>query len=188
MIYLSVDSPRFVHRVVRAAVDRWRWRRIEDKMPAFHSSGAGRRAAWRPVLCVLGRRDSTNWGPEHQGVLFFLTIGKQWTQQRLHRAGLADSNLCQLRFDLLGGGQVGRLLHGCFCSALRSFRGAHRPGWIKSHLNVQGHDLSNAALLAFTRGLVSAPILVDPQDGFDTFWWQRQWHRWLSVPSGCIVF
>ena len=87
-------SPAFVLDAVVSSVSRWRWNRIEDKLPALDSRGMGVGAAWRPVLSALRMKDSSDWGPKHKGALRSLLAGRQWTQQRLHSAKLLHSSEC----------------------------------------------------------------------------------------------
>ena len=102
-----------------------------------------------------------DWGPEHKGALKSLVAGRQWTQQRLHSAGLVDSDLCQLCLELPGGRATGTLMHRLCCPALACFREAHMPQWIRQHLDQNVGSLSSGVFLAVTRGLFHAPVLPD---------------------------
>ena len=183
---LKVSSPCYVCNLVSSAVSRWRWRRIEDKFPALQSGGLGLGAAWRPIAAALRVKDSEDWGPEQKGALRSLLAGRQWTQQRLHRAGLVDSCVCRLCLDMHDGNQVGTLLHRCFCPALTEFRDRCMPQWIKDYLHSHGDDLSPQVFLALSRGLFSPPCLPSRDDDlFDTFHWTREA---VDIPCGCSVF
>ena len=137
-------------------------------------------------MYVLRSEDSSSLGPEQKGALRSLVAGRQWTQQRLHSAGLVESNLCQLCLGMPGGNQVGTLLHRCFCPALGEFIHQHMPCWMRAHLDTHGSDLSSQVHLAVTRGLFPALVLSSrAEEVFDTFIWEKQC---LSIPCGCTVF
>ena len=119
----AISSPSYVFSLVTSAVSRWRCRRIEEKIPALDSGGLGLGAAWRPISVALRARDSKELCPEQKGALRSLLAGRQWIQQRLHGAGLVESNVCKLCKDMPEGNQGGILLHrNCFCLALSEFR------------------------------------------------------------------
>ena len=153
---------------------------VENKFPALGSEGAGRGAAWRPIQSALAQKDTDEWGPKHKGALRSLIAGRQWPEQRLHSAGLVESNLCQLCFT-----EPGTLLHRLVCPVLARFRQEHMPKWIQEHLENDG-PLSDCAFLAVTRGLFPAPpVPARGASGFDTFAWYQQCD---VIPAGCLVF
>ncbi len=93
---LTCDPPTVVRREVRAAVDRWRWRRIELGVPGIDSGGAGHGAAIAPVRRLLRpAARSPSWTPACQAALRSGVIASQWPQARLHAAKLADDPHCQ---------------------------------------------------------------------------------------------
>ena len=49
VINLRVDPPRVVAEMVYEAVKRWRWKRIELKLPQLAAAGTGRRANLAPI-------------------------------------------------------------------------------------------------------------------------------------------
>ena len=66
------------------------------ELPALDNP-RGLAGAWiAPIRNVLARKDSVTWNHAHKGALKSAMANRQWTQQRLHKAGLSDSNLCQL--------------------------------------------------------------------------------------------
>ena len=84
------------------------------KLPALDNPG-GLAGAWiAPIRNVLARKDSVTWNHAHKGALKSAMANRQWTQQRLHKAGLSDSNLCQLCVGCENGDQVGTHLHRFF--------------------------------------------------------------------------
>ena len=63
--------------------------------------------------------NTDTWGPEHKGALKSAIMGRQWTQQRLHSAGLAQDSLCRLCVDMPEGGAGWNALssHAMSCSS-----------------------------------------------------------------------
>ena len=185
---LSVDSPAFVQDLAVKSVRRWRWRRIEQHFPALHSNGEGRGADWRTIQRALRVKDSDSWGPAQKGALKSAVAGRQWCQHRLFKAGLVEHDKCLLCKDMIDGNVSGTLLHRWVCPALANFRFEHLPKWIGDYLLMNGRSASqsSAVLLAFTRGLVRLPEVVERRnDAFDTFTWLKQAY---SIPSGCVIF
>lgn len=113
-------------------------------------------------------------------------MGRQWTQQRLHAAGLVESDVCQLCKDLPGGAMTGTLSHRLVCPALHAFRERHMPASLKQYMEQNGEELTDIVRLCLTRGLYPAPRVPDRDTVmFDTF----QWHtRPRTMPFGCRVF
>ncbi len=79
-------------------------RRIENTLPALDWRRAGKGAEWVPFAEVLNENDDAGWGAQQKGALKSFLVGRQWTQQRVHSAGL----LC---LDMDGGRQIGTLMH-----------------------------------------------------------------------------
>ena len=118
-VNLRLLSPALVQSLVREAVQRWRWKQVAMKLPALDNPG-GLAGAWiAPIRNVLARKDSVTWNHAHKGALKSAMANRQWTQQRLHKAGLSDSNLCQLCVGCENGDQVGTHLHRFFCPATK---------------------------------------------------------------------
>ena len=153
-IDLMMLSPAYVQNVVHQSVLRWRWRRIESKFPSLSSGGLGLGAAWHPISKALHIKDSTCWGLAEKNALASAVCGRQWPQQRLHKAGLVNDNLCRLCKGMPGGDHPGTLLHRWVCPALAAFREIHMPRWISDYLRLHGHRPSSSLALALARGLV----------------------------------
>ena len=134
---------------------RWRWRKVEHAHPTLNSAGAGLGPAWRPIVGALKAKDTTDRGPAQKGALRSLVANRQWPQQRLHAAGLADSSLCKLCIDMSGGAQPGTLLHRHRCPALAVFRSQYMPSWFDSFLRMQEHQLSSSMHLAHDKRALS---------------------------------
>ena len=106
-VNLRLLSPALVQSLVREAVQRWRWKQVAIKLPALVNPG-GLAGAWiAPIRSVLARKDCDTWNHAHKGALKSAMSNRQWTQQRLQKAGLSDSNLCQLCIGCENGDQVG---------------------------------------------------------------------------------
>ena len=106
-INLELLSPALVQSLVCEAVQRWRWKQVAVKLPALENPG-GHAGAWiAPIRNVLARKDNDTWNHAHKGALKSAMANRQWTQQRLHKAGLSDSNLCQLCAGCEHGGPSG---------------------------------------------------------------------------------
>ena len=93
---LCRDSPAHVRSEVKAAVWRWRWRKVEEKIPALHSGQGGHGAHLHPIFRLLQSRPSVNWGPQEQGALRSVVANRQWPQARLYSAGKVASRNCRL--------------------------------------------------------------------------------------------
>ena len=186
VVDFKLDSPAMIKGLVIDAVSRWRWRRLEDKYPALDSGGLGTGAAWRPISKALNMKATGTWTNEHKAALKSAVSGRQWSQQRKHKANLVTSNLCQLCLDLPGGNQCGTLLHRWVCPALAPFRQEHMPKHIADYLRLNGRAPNGALILALTRGLFrNAPPPQRDDALFDTFRWI---HAPFNVPPGSTVF
>ena len=94
------DSPAFVRSEVKVAVRRWRWRNVEEKIPALRSGTGGHGAHIHPIFGLLQARPSANWGPQEQGALRSVISNRQWPQARLYSAGKVASRNCRLCVEL----------------------------------------------------------------------------------------
>ena len=113
-VNLVLDSPCMVKGLITEAVQRWRWKRVEAKLPWLQEEGRpGYGAWWIPIKEALNMPNTDTWGPEHKGALKSAITGRQWTQQRLHSAGLAQDSLCRLCMDMPEGGRLGRSFIAC---------------------------------------------------------------------------
>ena len=179
------QSPAYVVGQVRASVLRWRWRRVESAHHGMNPRVSGSGPAWSPIKKALKSKDSESWQAKHKGALKSLMANRQWPQQRLYGAGLAEDNHCRLCRGMTGGDQPGTLMHRHVCPALGRFHELHCPNWFRGFLARSGGVLSSTAHLAVTRCLcpsLSVPVRSD--ELFDTFTWVKTCH-W--IPAGCIV-
>ena len=169
---LMIDSPAYVKGVVQDSASRWRWRRIEERLPALASQGLGLGAWWKPIASVLNSPYSDSWGPKQKGALRSAIAGRQWPQQRLHRAGLVELAYCQLCKDAQQGPAIGTLMHRLHCPALAQFCTEFMPTWMRGFVHHFGPGCSPTVHTAITRGLCRAPLLPHrPQELYGTFWW-----------------
>ena len=183
---LTIDSPAFVQDLAVRSVRRWRWRRIEHHFPALYSEGQGSGADWRAVQKALRLKSTEHWSFPQKGALKSAIAGRQWTQDRLFKAGLSTHNECLLCRHLPEGGVPGTLLHRYLCPALAPFRNLHMPKWLVDFLRTHGRNVNGAQHLALTRSLVRAPAIpARRESAYDSFIWHKQT---FSVPSGCVVF
>ena len=186
---LMRDSPQYIKGLVVESVARWRWSKVAHRYPSLAKQGSFSGAAcFRPIKKALFGKTTDQWAAQHQGAFKSLFCGRQWTQQRLFKAGLVEDNMCKLCRHFPGGDQVGTALHRHVCPALARFRELNQPQWLFDHLVRDGHQLTNGVRLALTRGLVPhlcAPVRDDHL--FDSFWWhKRPFHN--HIPSGCLIF
>ena len=152
-VNLKVDSPACVVGLVSDSVARWRWRRIADKLPALNVDGFGVGAEWGPVASVLNCKDSEQWGPEHKGALKSLIMGRQWTQQRRHKAFKEETDLCQLCLNHPLGYKKGNLIHRHTCPELEPVRRRYMPSWLEPFARQPHDSMHPSIVLALTRGL-----------------------------------
>ena len=176
-INLRLLSPALVQSLVREAVQRWRW--------SLGNPG-GLAGAWvAPIRSVLARKDSATWNHAHKGALKSALANRQWTQQRLHKAGLSDSNLCQLCVGCEDG-DLGTHLHRFFCPTTKQQVRSLTPSWIRDRLNTFNGSLSPVEHCALVRGMV-APLPIVPTRP-DSDYWTIMWHTWQVIPAGCSLY
>ena len=90
-----LDSPQAVKKEVQEAVRRWRWRRVEKALPQLSDGGSGRGLGMDGIWKLLKpSHRSPTWSSEHRGALKSPWVCRQWTQSRLHRAGLVHHDKC----------------------------------------------------------------------------------------------
>ena len=184
-INLELLSPALVQSLVCEAVQRWRWKQVAVKLPALENPG-GHAGAWiAPIRNVLARKDNDTWNHAHKGALKSAMANRQWTQQRLHKAGLSDSNLCQLCAGCEHGDQVGTHLHRFFCPVTQHQVRKLAPSWIRDMLDNFNGSLSPIEHCALVRGMIAPPVVpTRPDSDFGTF----VWHVWQIIPAGCVVY
>ena len=171
-VNLRLLSPALVQSLVREVVQRWIWKQVAMKLPALDNPG-GLAGAWiAPIRNVLARKDSVTWNHAHKGALKSAMANRQWTQQRLHKAGLSDSNLCQLCVGCENGDQVGTHLHRFFCPATKQQVLNLAPSWIRDMLDNFNGTLSPVEHCALVRGMVALPVVpTRPDSDYETIVW-----------------
>ncbi len=96
---LKIDPPIVIKDEVIRAVRRWRWKRIVQYAPQLGCGGdpdADGELVLAPVRKVLQTSArSSSWTSAQQAALRSVAVGAQWTQSRLCRAGMVDSDACQ---------------------------------------------------------------------------------------------
>ena len=94
---LVLDPPVVVVAQCRAAVQRWRWRRIEAKHSLLDVGRPGNGAFIEPIWKLLSsKQQDPEWNSALRGSLRSALVGRQWSQQRCHAAGFAAHNRCLL--------------------------------------------------------------------------------------------
>jgi len=131
---LLMTSPAYVKTAANKAVERWRWKQVDDRYPALRDGGLGIGAWWKPILSVLRQANSPSFGYQQKGALKSAIAGRQWAQQRLKQAKLVDDGSCQLCLDFGREPAAGTLLHRVMCPALKSFVDKAMPQWMRPHL------------------------------------------------------
>ena len=171
-LLLGRDSPAFVREKVTEALSLWRARNVEAKLPCLQAEGLEVGPHMGPILRLLDfRRAAGEWTHKLQGDLRSVVSNRQWTQQRLHQAGLVDDPVCRLCIATLRCGPAsedpafkGTLMHRyCTCPAMASFREQHMPEAEKLALRskLNRGNLSSSDMLWFTRGLRRSPFLAE---------------------------
>ena len=82
LLDLTRDSPAFVRKQVVQAVQRWRWQKVEERVPALQSAAGGLGAHIRPIWQLLQARPCKHWGYREKGALRSTFTNRQWTQCR----------------------------------------------------------------------------------------------------------
>ena len=181
------DSPAFVKLRITEAVMRWRSRAIEARIPSLDSGGKGNGPHLYPIGKLLSEQgNDAEWTREHKGALRSAVTGRQWTQQRLHRAGRVESKACQLCVATLRCSPssedplfCGTLLHRvCACPSLKEFRLRHMPRSVTTclqrSLRADG-SIDPALTIWFTRALRRSPLWrVPSRDALESFEWIKR--------------
>jgi hypothetical protein len=174
-IDLGKGSPAYVKGLVVYAVQRWRWSRIEKKLHWLATGHRGVGAWWLPISRALRQTNSDGCGAAHKGAFKSAVMGRQWTQQRLHAAHLADDSLCRLCIELPGGQQVGTLLHRTCCPALVDFNRQFMPECVREVLTASAGEPGQLTRGCLIRGLFPYPAPAPrPMAMFDTFHWHTE--------------
>ena len=120
-IILTRDSPSYVKDQVTAAVKRFIAKEIDEDLPMLKSHGRGPISkGMRRALKHSKKLSSIHllWDSSCASFLRSAACNGQWTNCRLHRAGLSPSNLCNLCNDA-----VGSLEHRHTCARTAVARG-----------------------------------------------------------------
>lgn len=186
------DSPAFVRNQVSESVRRWRWQNVESRIPSLIRGVGGFGAHLQPIFRLLQGKQSEQWGPSQKGALRSTLSNRQWTQCRLHSAGLASTKNCwlcvQLGFcsaDDPDPVHRGTMLHRIWlCPATESARKDMVPSWLYSEVKRAIRPDSTMApsdLALYTRALVASPAAsLEPPPKDDTF-------EWVQRPADGIV-
>ena len=175
------------------AVEKRRWKQIDDRYPALRDGGLGTGAWWKPILSVLRQANSPGWGYEQKAALRSADAGRQWAQQRLKQAKLVEDGSCQLCLDLGGEPAAGTVLHRVVCPALRSFVEKTMPQWMRPHLRGPAEQWDPLVKFGLTRGLCPAlNPLHRPESDYDTFSWfarpAASYGFGRDMPAGAKIF
>ena len=163
-------------------------RAIEARFPILDSGGRGFGPHLYPIVKLLsaksGKEDDWTW--QHKGALRSAVTGRQWSQQRLHSAGLVDSKVCQLCVATLQCEPdtddlafSGTLLHRtCTCPALKEFRAQHMPSSVKTKLQSctsPDGTIDPKQVVWFTRALRRSPLCFVPaREEHESFTWIKR--------------
>ena len=97
LLDLILDPPKVVVNQVYAAVQRWRWRRVERQLPQLKSKGTGRGPLIEPLWQLLKPNTKEhNWTAAHRGCLRSVVANRQFTQSRVMQCGWALHDRCLL--------------------------------------------------------------------------------------------
>ena len=92
---LRLDPPAIVEAQVKKAVERWRWRNIEKKIPELASNGSGNGAMMQPIWSLMqSTREDLEWNSTLRGGLGSALAGRQFPQTRCFAAGWTTHNKC----------------------------------------------------------------------------------------------
>ena len=157
-IDLGRDSPGLVRQMVAASVRRWRWKRVASRLPSLRRSPACA-AFLQPIHRLLDPRNhDTTWTSAQAASLRSLVTDRQWPQQRLHTAGLADDPFCQLCVATSGVRTPGTSVHRiCECPCLESVRSRVLTPALRSIGLPSLGALDTVDTAFWTRGMVPLP-------------------------------
>ena len=167
-IDLCRDPPAYVRDEVRASVWRWRWRNVEAKIPAVRNGLGGDGALFCPIFQLLRAKHSSQWGSKEKAGLRSVIANRQWTQTRLHSAGMVLSRNCrpcvQLGYCTEADDNPaywGTLLYRAWtCPATEDFRSRMVPQWLRAAVRrslFPNGKMAPADLALYTRALAASP-------------------------------
>ena len=162
-------------------------------MPGLKSKAGGFGAHMQPIFRLLQAKPSPQWGAREKGALRSAFANRQWTQCRLHSAGMASTKNCRLCVQLGYCTQDdpdprhwGTLMHRIWtCPATESIRSKMVPAWlyaeVKRAMRLDG-TMAPADLALYTRALVASPAaFLEPPPSHETF-------EWVHRPAdGCVT-
>ena len=193
-VHLERDSPAYIQQLVTEAVIRWRNARIVEQFPSMECARKEFGPHLGPILSLLEPRALGNgWSTKLQGALRSAVTGRQWTQQRLFSAGLADTGACmrcvragRCQLESLDPAWRGTLVHRyCDCPHLEPLRASKMPRDMRAEVARARRDdgtFDPSIVLFHTRCLINSPLHLVPKRPLEeTF-------RWLVAPDdGYIV-
>ena len=160
---LRRSSPALVKRAVVESVRRWQTRQVAQAFPSAQLQDGIR---LEPLVRLLART-SEGWTSAEQAQLRSAVVGGQWTQARLHAAGLAPSCLCPLCG--LAPGTLAHRLWWCAHPELVAARSKHVPPWL---LATARQGSADGIAGSWERALFPLPPLPSlAERTFDTFEW-----------------
>ena len=196
---LQRDSPAMVRHMVRGAVRRWRWKKVEERHPCIRQGDGGHGAFVQPLFQLLKPKDLEEWGPAQRGALRSAVTDRQWTQHRLWKCGKVSSPNCRLCVlaGFVDDGADDPRFHGTIlhrvltCPVLAPYRDKWAPQWI---LRVAARvaarpdvSLDPALFLLLTRGLMPTPAaVIQKQPPDSTFEWVKP--PPAMDPGPCTVY
>ncbi len=171
VLNLCRDSPAYVAGLVRQAVWRWRWKRVEKKHIHIRQNDEGHGLFIDPLFRVLKAKDSEEWNGSQKGALRSAFTNRQWTQSRLHNAKFEgiEHGVCKLciQCGLCGPDEdswrfQGTLVHRVLlCGATQPYRDKWAPPWILAEARkcaaAEG-SLSHSMRDLLTRGIAKSLV------------------------------
>jgi hypothetical protein len=95
LLDLNRDPPAVVKNHCAEAVQRWRWRRLEQQFPQLARHGSGRGAFMEPIWQLLGTKTKIEgWNQQHKGALKSAVAGRQYPQTRVKQCGWSEHDRC----------------------------------------------------------------------------------------------
>ena len=190
---LTVDSPAHVVELVHESVRRWRWRRVEAKLPYLEQGDGGHGPFIEPIYKLLRARGTAEWTAKQQGALRSAMANRQWCQLRLFNAGRVQSKNCRL--CVLYGfcdemdphpRHTGHEVHRLYtCPVTEPFRRLNAPDWllreVASKLDSSGM-IDSPELAFYTRALSRHPRPRIAQFAAD----DEGFMEWIVRPEGGV--
>ena len=188
-LQLTRDSPALVSHMVEQAVRRWRWSRVEAKLPALGSGGAGHGPFFAPIYKLLDA-SAKDWGHKERGACRSVVANRQWPQDRLFKAGLVDNFNCRLcvEFGLCDAEdpdprhRVTLTHRHWLCPVFEPQRMQLVPRWLLREVRaslIDGHTLPPQSHALYNRALLRSPANYVPRPTcLDTFEWIKQPDEW----------